>query len=94
MNFDNVSGIGNYDFFHTKSPTQAGGSGLFVSKNFNAIHRPDLKFTIPLVESSWCEITSGNGRPNIIVGCIYRHPICNLPAFTFEFETLLEEITQ
>ena len=50
MNFDNVSGIGNYDFFHTKSPTQAGGSGLFVSKNFNAIHRPDLKFTIPLVE--------------------------------------------
>ena len=41
-----------YDFFHTNSPTQAGGSGLYVSKNLNTIHRPDLKFSIPLVESS------------------------------------------
>ena len=57
----------NYDFFHTNSLTQAGGSGLYVTKYLNAIHRPDLKFSIPLVESSWCEIISGNGRPNIIV---------------------------
>lgn len=62
----------NYDFFHTSSPTQASGSGLYVSKNLNAIYRPDLRFTIPLVESSWCEIISESGRPNIIVGaCVY-----------------------
>ena len=42
-----------------------------IKSNLNAIYRPDLKFSIPLVESSWCEIISGNGRPNIIVGCIY-----------------------
>ena len=30
----------------------------------------------------------------IIVGCIYRHPTCNLAAFTSEFETLLKEISQ
>ena len=83
-----------YDFFHTNSPTQAGCTGLYVSKNLNAIHRPDLKFTIPLVESSWCEMTLGNGRPDIIVGCSYRHPACNLSTFTFEFETLLKEISQ
>ena len=86
--------IPNYDFYHTNSLTQAGGSGLYVSNNLNAIHRPDLKFSIPLVESSWCETISGNGRPNIIVGCIYRHPTCNLPAFTSEFETLLKDISQ
>ena len=47
-----------------------------------------------MVESSWCEIISGNGRPIIIVGCIYRHPTCSLPAFTSEFETLLKDISQ
>ena len=83
-----------YDFFHTNSPTQAGGSGLYISKNLNAIHRPDLKFSILWVESSWCEIISRNARPNIIVGCIYRHPTCNFSAFTSEFETLLKEISQ
>lgn len=50
----------NYDFFHT---------------NLKAIHQPDLKFTIPLVKSFWCKITSGKGRPNIIVVCIYWHPV-------------------
>ena len=47
-----------------------------------------------MVKSSWCEIISGNARPNIIVGCIYRHSTCNLSAFTSEFETLLKEISQ
>jgi len=43
-----------------------------------------------------CEakITSGNARPNITVGCIYQHPTCNLPAFSSEFDTLLNEISQ
>ena len=84
----------NYDFFHTSSPTQAGGSGLYVSKNLNAIYQPDLRFTIPLVESSCCEITLGNGTPEVIVGCTYQHPTCNLSTLTFGFETLLKEISQ
>ena len=84
----------NYDFFHTSSPTQAGGSGLYFSKNLNAIYWPDLRFTIPLVESSWCEITLGNGTPEVIVGCTYQHPTCNLSTLTFGFETLLKEISQ
>ena len=29
----------NYDFFHTNSPKQAGGSGLYVRENPNAIQR-------------------------------------------------------
>ena len=81
----------NYDFFHTNPLKQTSGSGLCLEKSSNAIHGPDLKFTIPLDESSWWEITSGNGRPNIIVGSFFRHPTCNLPAFTFEFQTLLKE---
>ena len=81
----------NYDFFHTNPLKQTSGTGLYVWKNPNAIHGPDLKFAIPLDESSWWKVTSGNGRPNIIVGSFFRHPTCNLPAFTFEFQTLLKE---
>jgi len=66
----------------------------YCLENLNVIQRPDLKFTKPLVESSWCEIISENDRPNKIVGCIYRHLTCNLPAFTSESETFLKEISQ
>ena len=38
----------NYDFFHSNSLKQTSGSGLYVSKNPNAIHGPDIKFIIPL----------------------------------------------
>ena len=43
----------NYDFFHTNPLKQTSGSGLCLEKSSNAIHGPDLKFTIPLDESSW-----------------------------------------
>ena len=49
--FTNID-LMNYEFFHTDSSTQAGGSGIYVLKTFNAIHRPDLKFTIPMVQST------------------------------------------
>ena len=51
----------NYDFFHTNPLKQTSSSGLYVWKNPNAIHGPDLKFTIPLDESSWWN------RNNILV---------------------------
>ena len=56
----------NYDFFHTNPLKQTSGSGLYVSKNPNAIHGPDLKFAIPLDESSWWKVTSGNDEWSIL----------------------------
>ena len=48
--------IPNYNFFHTDSPTPAGGAAIYVNKALKAIPRPDLKIDLPLVESCWVEI--------------------------------------
>ena len=84
--------IPRYQFFHTdRSETAAGGAGLYVSNNLHALCRPDINFKMPLVESCWCEIISGKNKPNIIVGCIYKHPTANLSDFTLELEAIILE---
>ena len=45
--------ISNYNFFHTDSPTPAGGAAIYVNKALKAIPRPDFKIDLPLVESCW-----------------------------------------
>ena len=78
--------IPQYNFFHTDSETAAGGAALYISNNLKAIPRADIKFTMPLVESCWAEIIVNNDKPNIIIGCIYRHPSANMPGFTQELK--------
>ena len=46
--------IKGYNFFHTDSPTNAGGAA-----NLKAVPRPDIKFDVALVESCWAEIDAG-----------------------------------
>ena len=45
-----------YNFFHTNSPTNAGGAALYIADNLKAVPRPDIKFDIALVESCWAEL--------------------------------------
>ena len=54
----NVS-IKGYNFFHTDSPTNAGGAALYIANNLKAVPRPDIKFDVALVESCWAEIDAG-----------------------------------
>ena len=71
-----------YNFFHTNSPTNAGGAALYIADNLRAVPRPDIKFDIALVESCWAEIDAGEGKKKIIIAsCIYKHPTCNLEQF-------------
>ena len=54
--------IKGYNFFHTDSPTNAGGAALYtlcIANNLKAVPRPDIKFDIALVESCWAEIDAG-----------------------------------
>ncbi|CAH3155686.1 unnamed protein product, partial [Porites lobata] len=51
-----------YNFFHTNSPTNAGGAALYIADNLRAVPRPDIKFDIALVESCWAEIDAGEGK--------------------------------
>lgn len=32
--------------------------------------------------------------PNIIIGCIYKHPSANVSEFTFELESIIEKINE
>ena len=74
--------IPKYNFFHTDSPTPAGGAAIYINKVLKAIPRPDLKIELPLVESCWVEIDPNNNRKHIMIGCIYRHPPANVEEFT------------
>ena len=73
--------IEGYNFYHTDSPTNAGGAALYITSNLNAIPRPDIKFKMNLVESCCPEIDAGKDKRKIIVGCIYKHATCNLEQF-------------
>lgn len=70
--------INGYNLFHTDSPTKAGGAALYIANNLKAVPGPDIKFDITLVESCWAEIDAGKGKKKIIIGCIYKHPTCDL----------------
>ena len=41
--------IKGYNFFHTDSPTNAGGAALYIANNLKAVPRPDIKFDVALV---------------------------------------------
>ena len=85
----NVNIKGN-DFFHTDSPTNAGGAAWYMANNLKAVLRPDIKFDVALVESCWAEIDAGWGKKKIIIGCIYKHPTCDLEQFRNQLRACLQ----
>ena len=94
LNPNSISNVDltNYHLFHTDSPTLAGGTALYVSKNLKAIPRPDLRIDLPLVESCWVEIDPRNNKKHIMLGCVYKHPSANVEEFTLKFDELLKEL--
>ena len=89
----NIS-LPGYKFYHTNSPTAAGGTGVYVSYNLKSIPRHDIKFNIDLAESCWIEIDPGLKSKKHIISCVYRHPKSNIKNFTEYFEEFLGYINQ
>ena len=84
--------LANYNFFQRDSLTNAGGAGIYVNKDLQALSRSDgIKFNMPLVESCWIELQSGSNKPDVIIGCIYRYPTANLPDFTNELDRIMSQ---
>ena len=48
---------------------------------------------MPLVESCWTEIITSNNKPNVVIGCIYRHPSANVPDFTQELKNIIKSLS-
>ena len=47
------------NFTNVDSMTAAGGAGIYVCNSLKVIERPDIKFSMDLVESCWVEIEPG-----------------------------------
>lgn len=88
---DNLE-IENYNFFHSDSETNAGGVAIYVNSLFKSISRPDIKFNLAMVESCWIEIQTTKNKPNIIIGCIYKHPQTSINEFSKEFERITNDL--
>ena len=84
--------IKGYNFFHTDSPTNAGGAALYIRNNLKAVPRPDIKFDITLLKSWWAETDAGEGKRKIIIGCMYKHPTCNLEQFCNQLNDIIKTI--
>ena len=67
--------IKGYNFFYMDSPTNTGGAALYIADNLKAVPRTDIKFDVALVEC-WVKV-----KKKIIIGCIYKHPTCDLEQF-------------
>jgi len=68
--------IPGYSSRNTEAEAAAGGTGLYINQSLAYKIRDDLSIKCHLskqLESTFAEISLPN-QPNIIVGCIYKHP--------------------
>ena len=82
----------NCELYHTDSPTLAGGAAIYITKTLKSIPRPDIKFSMQLVELCWVEIDPCNGKATILIGSIYRHPGPNIEEFTKQLDDLIKKL--
>ena len=63
---------------------------MYIANNLKAIPRPDIKFDLELVESCWVQIDAGKNNKTLIIGCIYKHPTCNLEQFRNQLSNIIK----
>ena len=83
--------IENYSY-HNDSPTMAGGTAIYVKESLTVINRPDITINMAGVESTWIEIDNHESKPNVIIGCVYRHPNGNLNEFISLITSILKSL--
>ena len=70
-----------------------GGARLYISKKFSFLPRPDLTlYSKGELESVFVEIIN-HKKPNLIVGCIYRHPKMDIDKFNALYSNIVEKIS-
>ena len=87
--------IDGYKEYHTPAESTTGGTVLYINENFDSKPRKDLEkklYVSKKLESSFAEILI-KGKKNIIVGCIYRHPLMDIDEFNVLFEQAMEKIS-
>ena len=83
--------IPNFTFVSQPRPTPHGGTGIFVSNQFNVVVRSDLNLIESFIECLFVEL-SGSTTHNILIGCIYRPPNSDLALFHLAVTNFLSKI--
>ena len=77
--------LSNYLIEHTPTESSAGGTLLYISKRLSYQLRNDPRLYDPgKIESTFIEIICSKST-NVIVGCIYKHPMLPINDFTNKF---------
>ena len=88
--------IPNYQFEHTPSNANKGGTLIYTSNKHNYKPRMDLKsqlFESKKVESTFIEIINSKGK-NTIIGSIYKHHTISQKDFTDMMHTFLINVSR
>ena len=81
-----------YVFVHENSSTNAGGVGIYISKNLYC--EKNFNSKLPDSESLWIKVKSPNSSISHLIGTIYRHPTKNIKEFTESLNDILSEMNK
>ena len=76
---------------HIRINKTGGGVGIFISNEHSYKIRPDLCRMTCDIECVFVEITQ-KGKPNVLIGSIYRPPNTDIVTYNSEFESILKII--
>ena len=76
---------------HIRINKTGGGVGIFISNEHSYKIRPDLCRMTCDIECVFIEITQ-KGKPNVLIGSIYRPPNTDIVTYNSEFESILKII--
>ena len=90
----NINILG-YNFEHTPTDAEKGGTLLYISKDLKYKIRKDLNILqTKLLESTFIEVLNKKNKKNMIIGCIYKHPVMSIPEFLTDFlNPLLQKLS-
>ena len=73
--------LNNYSFVFTPTESTAGGTLLYIANHLSYKSRNDLNlYKANQLESTFIEIINSK-KSNIIVGCLYKHPVMDVTDF-------------
>ena len=87
--------LNNYSFEFTPTESTAGGTLLYIANHLSYKSRNDLNlYKANQLESTFIEIINSK-KSNIIVGCLYKHPVMDVTDFNKNYlNPLLEKISR
>ena len=81
--------IPGYKMVLENSPTNAGGTAIYISNDLQYNERPDIKFDYPNCEACFIDIECKSNH-NPVFGALYRHPGHNARPFCSYLGEFLE----